>query len=189
MALTDVALCSRALVRLGATPISSFTQGTAESDVASHLYAPVRDALLSAYPWTFAMAQVPLIKSNTPPAADYASSFILPPDYLRAVSAGNGGRGRGLHYRITQGRLHTQADAVTLTYIFRPNELDFPPYFDMALMARLAAEFCIPLTENTSRADILHRLAESELARARQIDSQQDSPGRIENFTLIDIRQ
>ena len=188
MALNDVALCSRALIRLGAAPITSFADGTAESEVAGALFAPARDALLSAYPWTFAVGQVTLTKLVTPPVADYAGAFQLPNDFLRAISAGNGGRGRGLHYRLARGALHTDADEVTLTYIFRPEEEEFPPYFDSVLIARLATEFCIPLTENTSRAEALYRVSENEFARARQIDAQQDSPGRIENFTLIDVR-
>ena len=188
MSLNDVGLCSRALVRLGAAPITSFDDGTAESEIASILYAPARDALLSAYPWTFATGQVILNKLQDSPAADYANAFQLPSDYLRAVSAGNGGKGRGLHYRIIRGVLHTNADEVVLTYIFRPEEEEFPPFFDNALIARLAAEFCIPVTEITSRAEALSRLAEKDFATARQIDAQQDSPNRLENFTLIDVR-
>ncbi len=57
MALNDVALCSRALVRLGAAPITSFADGTAESEIAGALFAPTRDALLSAYGWSFASGQ------------------------------------------------------------------------------------------------------------------------------------
>ena len=188
MALNDVALCSRALIRLGAAPITSFNDGSAESEIAGALYGPARDALLSAYPWSFAMGQMVLGALMTPPVADYQRAFQLPNDYLRAISAGVGGRGLGLHYRIARGALHTNAESATLTYIFRPEEEEFPPYFDSALIARLSAEFCIPVTENTSRAEALFRLAEGEYARARQIDAQQDSPSRIENFTLIDVR-
>jgi len=75
-----------------------------------------------------------------------------------------------------------------LTYIFRPAEEEFPPYFDQALIARLAAEFTIPVTENTSRAEAYFRLADNEFQRARLIDSQQDSPGRIEDFSLVNVR-
>lgn len=188
MALNDVALCSRALIRLGAAPIASFSDGSAESEIAGALYGPARDALLSAYPWGFALGQAALSELGSPPAADYQKAFQLPNDYLRAVSAGSGGRGRGMNYRITRGALHTDRESVTLTYIFRPEEEEFPPYFDSALIARLSAEFCIPVTENTSRAEALFRLAEAEFARARQIDAQQDSPSRIEDFTLIDVR-
>jgi len=188
MALNDVALCSRALIRLGAAPITSFADGTAESEIAGALFGPARDALLSSYPWTFASGQVALTPLVDAPIADYQKAFQLPNDYLRAVSAGTGGRGRGLNFRIARGALHTNAEEVVFSYIFRPEEEEFPPYFDMALIARLAAEFCIPITENTSRADALFRLADIEFARARQIDAQQDSPSSIENFSLIDVR-
>lgn len=188
MALSDVGLCSRALIRLGAAPLSSFDDGTAESEIAGALFAPVRDALLSAYGWSFAAGQASLIPLAEPPMADYAEAFALPNDFLRALSAGTGGKGRGLNFRIARNALHTDASSVLLTYIFRPAEEEFPAYFDAALIARLAAEFCIPVTENTSRAETLFRLAEAEFARARQIDAQQDTPGRIEDFSLINAR-
>lgn len=189
MALSDVALCSRALIRLGAVPIASFDDGTAESEIASALFAPVRDSLLSAYSWSFATGQVALTLLETPPVADYQNAFQLPADYLRALSAGAGGRGRGLNYRIARNVLHSNADDITLTYIFRPEEEEFPPYFDSVLIARLSAEFCIPVTESTSRAEALYRIADIEFQRARQIDAQQDSPLQIEDFSLIRARE
>ncbi len=189
MALNDVALCSRALIRIGASPITSFDDGTAESEIAGALFGSTRDALLSAYPWTFASGQVALSQLETPPLADYAFAFGLPTDFLRAISAGSSTKGRGLNYRIARGALHTNASAAILTYIFRPDESEFPPYFDQALIARLSAEFTIPVTENTSRAELSFRIAESEFERARQIDAQQDTPNKIESFSLIDARE
>src|SRR5690606_27842547 len=100
MALNDVALCSRALIRLGAAPITSFADDTAESEIAGALFAPVRDSLLSSYAWSFATGQVALTKLAINPVADYQNAFALPNDYLRAISAGRGGRGRGVSYRI-----------------------------------------------------------------------------------------
>lgn len=188
MALNDVALCSRALIRIGAAPITSFEDGTAESEIAGALFAPVRDALLSAYAWSFASGQVALSQLETAPVADYDYAYQLPNDFLRALSAGTGTKGRGLNYRLSRGALHTNASAVILTYLFRPEEEEFPPYFDQALIARLAAEFTIPVTENTSRAEALFRLAQKEYENARQIDAQQDTPRAIEDFTLIKAR-
>jgi hypothetical protein len=189
MALSDVALASRALIRIGAAPIMSFDDGTAESEIAGALFGPVRDALLSAYGWSFALGQVALVKLDTPPLADFNHAFALPNDFLRALSAGTGGRGRGVSYRIARGALHTDVDSIMLTYIFRPEEEEFPPYFDAALIARLASELTIPITENTSRAESMFKLAELEYERARQIDAQQDTPGRIEDFSLINARE
>lgn len=188
MALNDVALCSRALVRLGAAPITSFDDGTAESEIASALFAPIRDSLLSSYRWSFALGQIKLSALSESPVADYQYAFQLPSDYLAAISCGNGSVGRGVNYRIAQGQLHCDFSEVTLTYIYRPEEESFPPFFDAALIARLSAEFCIPITESTSRAEAMFRLAEDEFAKARQIDAQQQTPSAIQDFTLIDIR-
>jgi hypothetical protein len=188
MALSDIALCSLALIRLGAAPISSFEDGSAEAEITGALYPQARDALLSAYGWSFATGQVALPQLADPPLADYQYAYALPDDFLRALSAGSCGRGRGLEYRIGRNTLQTDSASVLLTYIFRPDESEFPPYFDTVLIARLAAELCIPLTEDTSRAEMMYSLASTEFARARQIDSQQDTPDRIERFSLTDVR-
>ncbi|UKV16980.1 hypothetical protein L6172_04755 [Thalassospiraceae bacterium SW-3-3] len=54
MALSDIALCARALVMIGAAPIVSFEDDTAEAEVAGMLYPVLRDGMLAAYPWRFA---------------------------------------------------------------------------------------------------------------------------------------
>jgi len=188
MPLNDIALSSRALIRIGAAPITAFDDGSAEAEIAGALYDSVRDGLLSAYGWSFVSGQIALTQLETAPLADYQFAYQLPGDYLRALSAGTGTRGRGLNYRIHRGALHTNASSVVLTYVFRADESEFPPYFAQALIARLAAEFVIPITESTSRAETMYRLAEDEFERARQIDAQQDTPSRIERFPLVDVR-
>jgi hypothetical protein len=188
MALSAIALCSRALLKLGAAGIASFEEGTAEAELAANLYPPARDALLSAHPWNFATGQARLPRLAAEPLADYEYAYQLPADFLRALSAGPDGSGRGLDYRIAERRLHTGADSVILTYIFRPDETSFPPFFDAALIARLAAEFCLPLTESTTRAEALARLADAEFRRARLIDAQEETPQRVEDFSLIEVR-
>jgi hypothetical protein len=187
MASSSIALCSRALLKTGCRSITSFDDGTAEAEVAGNLYESVRDALLSAYPWRFATAQATLPRLEAVPVADYAYAYQLPADFLRAMSAG-AGRGRGLDYRIHERRLHANASEVVLTYIFRPLETEFPPFFDQVLIARLAAEFCIPLTDSTSRSEALSRVAESEFRQARTIDAQQDIIAVLDDYPLIGVR-
>lgn len=188
MALTGIALCSRALLKIGARTIASFDEGTVEAEIAANLYPPIRDALISSHPWSFAIGQINLARLVAEPVADFANAFQLPTDFLRVVSAGEGGRGRGTVYRIAENRLHTNADAVVLTYVFRPDERSFPPFFDQALITLLAAEFCLPLTESTSRAEFLIKLADDEFRRAKLIDGQQAAPKAIEDFPLVQVR-
>lgn len=187
MALTSIALCSRALLKTGCRSITAFDEGSAEAEVSGNLYPSVRDALLSSYPWSFATAQATLPRLAASPVADYEFAYQLPADFLRALSAG-AGRGRGLDYRIHEDRLHTNATAVVLTYIFRPDEREFPPFFDQALIARLAAEFCVPLTDSTSRSEALLKVAENEFKHARTVDAQQATVQVIDDYPLIGVR-
>jgi hypothetical protein len=188
MALTRIDLCSRALLKVGAQTITSFDEGSAEAEVAASLYSTVRDAALCAHAWNFATYQTTLPKLAGAPVADFANAFQLPVDCIRVLSAGTAGRGQGIRYKIKQRQLHTDADDVILTYISRPDELDFPPFFDMVLIAQLAAEFCIPLTDSTSRWESLQKLADAELRRAKLIDAQEETPPSVEDFTLLEGR-
>lgn len=190
MALNSVQLCARALLKIGAQPITSFDENTAEAEISALLYDVCRDAMLSGYPWSFATAQDRLALLDESPRADFNSAFGLPGDFLRVLSAGHGtsGRGRGISYRIQEQHLHTNADTVLLTYVFRPDESAFPAFFNQALICRLAAEFCLPLTENTSRTEMFSKAAEAEFARARSIDAQQQTPQSIDQFPLVDVR-
>jgi len=188
MALTNIEICSRALIRLGANPISSFEDGSAESEIAYALYGSTKNALLSSYPWSFATRQITLSLSQANPIADYSYAYDLPTDILRAISCGSGNRGRGIEFKILNGKLHTNYTDITLTYISEIDETDFPAFFSSALITKLASEFSIPVTESTSRTEMLFNLAEKEIEKVRLIDAQQDTPSRLEDFTLINVR-
>lgn len=190
MSLSPVAICSRALLKIGAQPIHSFHDDTAEAALALAFYRPTCEALLSAYPWRFATTQARLPRLQDVPLSTYPFAFQLPADCLRVLSAGGGDSTRGLVYRRVGNRLHCASGQVMIDYIaYHPDE-DFyaPAYFEQALIARLAAEFCLPLTENSSRAESLYRLAENEFDRAKRIDAQQDTPRALDDFNLLDAR-
>lgn len=199
MSFNDIAICSRALVRIGAHPIASFNEGSAAAEIAGMLYACVRDALLAAYGWGFAVKDAALTRLADPPSAEFDYGFQLPNDFLRALkistAANGGGLGGGFGdggaaspYQIRGQNLLCSAEQVRLTYIYQVEEETFPPHFVRALTLALSAEFCLPITENSARAEILSKQADQEFARARQIDAQQDTPNRITRFSLIDAR-
>ena len=189
MKYSAINICSTALMKLGAKSISSFEDGTVEAEISSKMYPMVRDSLLSSYPWSFAVGQIKLNKLNITPIADYQYAYALPNDFLRVVSAGFGVKGSGAEYRIFENRLHTNASEVNLTYIFRPMEENFPAFFYEALVSKLAAELCLPLTENAAATQELQRQAEKVVTNARLVDSQQATPKKFEDFTLIGVRQ
>jgi len=189
MSFTSIDICSHALVKLGANSISSFQEETTEAHIAGQLYTVVLESLLASYPWRFALKQAKLARLTDTPKADYRYAYALPNDCLRVLSAGHSARGKGLAYRIVRKQLQTDSDQVILTYICRPIEADFPPFFTEALVAKLAADFCLPLTESTARTDYLRKLAAEAVQTARLVDSQQAVPQAFQDFSLIEVRE
>ena len=181
---TKIDLCSAALISLGAAGISSFDEGSAESILAASLYDVTYEGLLSNHPWGFAKKTSQLALLNKTPIANYNYAHQLPSDFMRAISLGDAGHGvtRGLDYQIIGRQLHSNKTSVMLQYIFKPNEQDLPAWFKKCLIDHLAAEFCLPLLENTSRANLLSNRAQLELAHAKSIDSQQKPPNNKTAF-------
>ena len=157
MPLSNVELCSAALVKLGAEGISSFGDGSAEADVAGTLYDIIRDGLLGTHPWSFATTHAEVVQSASPPLANFEYAFDLPVDFINALSAGDECRTRGAVYQVIGREVHSNYEELILTYIKRPDEDEFPTYFVSALVSRLAAEFCLPLTENASRSELFNQ--------------------------------
>ncbi len=188
MPMSAVELCAAALVKIGARPFAAFEEDTAEAACARRLYPITRDTLLGMHPWSFTLTQATLAPEAAAPVADFAHRFALPEDHLRTVSVGSAGRSRGITYRMQGGHVLCDAQEIVLNYQRRVPETELPPFFVPLLVTRLAAEFCIPLTEGSSRAMDLYRLAEAELRSARLIDSQQSPPRAFEDFTLIEAR-
>ena len=185
---TAIDICSHALVKLGASSISSFDEDTTEAHVAKQLYETTLDSLLALYPWRFSLKQTQLGRLSSPPEADYRYAYALPNDCIRVLSAGSSLKGKGLNYRLAQKTLQTDSESVMLSYISRPNEVDFPAFFLEALVAKLAVEFCLPLTESTTRTDYLRKQAQEAIQNARLVDSQQAVPQAFQDFSLIEVR-
>ena len=189
MPMSAVELCAVALVKIGARPFTTFDEDTAEAACARRLYPITRDHLLGVHPWSFTLTHARLAPGPTAPLADFVHGFALPVDHLRTISVGTGTRGRGTAYRLQGGLILSNAPEIVLSYQRRVPESELPAFFVPLLVTRLAAEFCIPRTENTGRAMALSRLAEAELRSARLADSQQATPRAFEDFTLIEARR
>ncbi|WP_341909673.1 hypothetical protein [Ferrovibrio terrae] len=187
--LSGAQLCAAALVKLGEKPIDSLEQGGVPAGVAKVLYPPIRDALYSVMPWSFLTVVTALnrLPEATPEGFSYA--YRSPASMLRAITLGDGRADGRAPYRIFSNReIWTDAEAPLLTYVARVDESLLPPFFDLALIDRLAADFCIPITEDAVRAASLNKIADSSLARARLADSQQNTPQVMVDDTLIAVR-
>lgn len=185
---TAIALCSRALLMIGASPIHALDEETAEAQVADSFYALVRDALLAGYPWTFAMRQESLPRLTAAPPGDWQHAYQLPSDAVMIRSLGTAARSRGVTYERVGDAVYTDAAEVLISYVRRVPENAMPAYFQLALVYQLAAQFSIPLTESTGRWQAMQQAADRSLAQARRIDAQQDTPQAIDSWPLVEAR-
>ena len=85
-------ISSRALILIGAEPITSFTDGTTESLVAGSLYEDICRSALSNTRWRFATDQAVLNRLTDAPTGRYDFAYQLPADTLlvHAVTVNDG---------------------------------------------------------------------------------------------------
>ncbi|MEQ9811429.1 MAG: hypothetical protein RLO50_01510 [Azospirillaceae bacterium] len=188
MSTTDVGLVNAALARIGAAPIAALDDPGHEATTAGLLFGPTYEAVLAAYPWRHATRHAAMAPPSGPGEGGFAHAFALPADCLRVLALTPVGSDLALRYRLAGGSAHCDLAEPELRYVARVAVETTPAHVADALVARLAAEFAIPITESTSRAESLARRADDLLARARLIDGQQDTPGGIAHFPLIEVR-
>ena len=82
---TDVSICNKALVFLGANKITSFAEGSAAADACNVLYKEVKASTLAMYSWTFSLGKSTLAQETTSPTSEWTYQYALPNDMLSGV--------------------------------------------------------------------------------------------------------
>lgn len=187
-----ISICNAALLKLGVAPITSFDAGTAESFTASKLYPIVKRAALSSHTWSFAtqMVRLGLLGGDEYAQNDSEGEFhyALPGDFLRALHFSSDARSHTVDYQIRDTEIISTQSGLRLKYIADMSEDYFPPHFLQALIARVAAEFCLPITDSTSRMEVLYRLSELEFQKARGVDNLQEDAPYLADNSLLEVR-
>jgi hypothetical protein len=168
MAITDISLCTAALLLIGADEITSFSDSTREAKLCKSLYSTTRDGLLQSHPWRFAINQVELNKLAATPLYGFSAAFQLPTNYLRLIKKNP----PTLDYEIHQDKIYCNATQLKITYAFAPPENRFPAYFARALEFDLARLLAIALQEDADKAAVYGNLLKQQLIDAKLIDSQ-----------------
>lgn len=198
---TKLSICSDALIMLGASPLSSFADGTDEAQVADRLYDDVRDTLLMQYPYSWSVQKVQLARLTDAPINEWKYKYALPGDILgnpKAVFPSSAIAERPVRdFEIYAGGLFTNLETVYIDYQYTPEPAEFPPYFVRLLRTALAAEFAEPITDQITKADYFHRQAygtpgenmRGGLVRvAINIDGADRPAQTIQEFPITDIR-
>ena len=154
MATTEVDLCNRALLLLGASTITSITGADISSRAVacSIIYPPLRDALLAMHPWRFATGKVQLARLSAAPVNEWKYAYQLPSDLIAGPYAVfNSDQGGAVPmtsgFEIFQDALYTNDTLIVIDYRFRPDENKFPSWFQWLLVLAMTGAIAPEVTD------------------------------------------
>lgn len=178
-----IEIISNAMILIGTNAISDLSEGT-EGAVANALYDNTYEGLLASHSWRFATKKVQLARLTDSPLNEFSYQFQIPSNSVNIIKVYNGG-----DYEIYGDKIYSNDTEMSIDYVYRVDETLLPPHFTLALQFLLAAQFAIPVTDNSQRAAVMEGLYERQLARAKHRDSSERPQDAIQHQPLNEAMQ
>jgi len=183
-------IASRALVLIGAEPITSFESSSSEALVASNMYEDVVRSSLCVARWRFATEQATLNQLTDTPTGRFDIAHQLPSNLLmlHAVTVND----IKLEYTIYGDKVFSDSstsDALIADYTFRAPETSFPSYFSLAVQYALASVFATAIARDDKLMEMMEVKADRLMAKARNLDSQQQTTRALSTSRFTSYRR
>tara|TARA_R100000951_G_scaffold59878_1_gene50340 strand:- start:10740 stop:11333 length:594 start_codon:yes stop_codon:yes gene_type:complete len=183
-------VCSRALILVGAEPITSFDDGNNEALIASNMYEDVARASLLNTRWRFSTDQAVLNRLSDAPTGRFDAAYQLPSGWLmtHVVTVND----TPIEYQTYGDKLFCDQSAnseLVLDYTYRANEQGWPSYFTIAVEYELASVFAVSLARDQSLAQLMGQQAATSMMRARNLDAQQQTTRKLSTSRFITNRR
>lgn len=187
---SPIDVCSRALILIGADPITSFDDNNNESLIAVNMYEDIARSALVNSRWRFSTNQVVLNRLSEAPTGRYDAAYQLPSGWLmtHAVTVND----NIIEYQTYGSKLfcnESSSSSLILDYTYRADEQDWPSYFTIALQYELAAVFAVGLARDQGLAQLMNNQAQIAMIRARSLDSQQQTSRKLRTSRFISNRR
>lgn len=186
MATSDISICAAALQLIGAEEITSFLDETREARICASIYKIVKDDLLQSHTWRFSTRQEQLNRLVATPLYGYAYAYSLPSDFLRLVGKSN----PTTPHQIFENKVYTDLTPVYASLQYSVKETFFPAYFVRLMILEMAGLLAASLLEDENKADKFSGFAKTQMIKARNIDSQNNTMSTIPAgaFNLTSVR-
>jgi hypothetical protein len=183
---TKTTVSNLALREIGTYRIDDYDEDSAEAEVIRDVWDDTVRSCLGRHEWRFAMKQVQLQKSPTPPSARYEYQYRLPSDYVRLSAVSD----RDTMEPITDWdvvytdnaptpTVITNADACYIEYVALLEDPEtWAPHFVDYFVAVLASKIASPLKSTVERSRLVDYAERSALPMARSADSTMQPPKR-----------
>lgn len=171
MSASVVQICNNALLKFGNITISDLTDNTPQAQACNVLYPLMRDELLEAHNWNFAMARADIsAQLATTPAFQWGYAYTLPADCLRVVEL----YGTDDEW-VREGNeiLTNKEEEIYIRYVKQVTTSgNFSMYFANCLSVRLAAELVAKLKEDKNmRLELLQELENVWIPEAYRLNA------------------
>ena len=183
-------IASRALVLIGAEPITSFDSSSTEALVATNMYEDTVRAMLSTARWRFATEQAVLSQLSDVPTGRFDIAHQLPSNLL--VLHGVTINDNLIDFTVYGDKVFidsTTSDTLVADFTFRADEVDFPSYFSLALQYSLASIFATSIARDDRLMQLMETKANQLMAKARNIDAQQQTTRKLVTSRFISNRR
>jgi len=187
---SSIDIASRALVLIGSEPITSFDTASTEALVASNMYEDTVRATLSSARWRFATEQAVLNQLVDVPTGRFDIAHQLPSDLL--VLHGVTTNDRLIEYTVYGDKVFsdsTTQDTLIADYTYRATEDTWPSYFSLAVEYALASIFATSIARDDGLMQVMEAKGTQLMAKARNLDSQQQTTRRLSTSRFITNRR
>jgi|TARA_R110000796_G_scaffold26011_3_gene72669 hypothetical protein len=187
---TPIDVSSRALILIGAQPITSFEDNSTEALVCANMYEDIaRSALLSTR-WRFSTNQAVLNRLTEAPTGRYDSAYQIPTGSLmvHAVTVNES----PIEYNIYGSKVFcdaSEADQLVADYTYRSEESDWPSYFTIAVEHSLAAVLATSIARDRGLSELMAAQYNNLMVKARNLDSQQQTTRKLYTSRFIAQRR
>jgi hypothetical protein len=171
MAVSNVKIANMALTQLGTQRIYNLTDTTQAAIVCNLVFDRVRDEVLRAHEWNFAIERQELVAlSEGPITEDWQYQYQLPvdPPCLKVLNMPDA---RTATWRIEGDKLLTNESPVIIRYI---KQVTDPRFYDSlfikAFAYRLAADIAPTLIKDVQKKTLMEQLYIDALKEAKLID-------------------
>lgn len=192
MATSAVEIINSALIKVGASPISSLSDQSKEAEITVKLYDTLRKDLLASHKWNFALVRVELSPTATEPLYEFSSEFVIPSDCLRVLEIDNRRRRFSVERNKDTGNRVILSDEpiVKIKYISDIEDVtQFSATFVEVLALDIAYNIAYTFTNSQSLYQNIFALYEQKLKDARSFDAQEGTPQQVEADLYLDIRR
>lgn len=187
---TAIKVCSRASILMGGSPITSFTDGTVESDVCDAMYEDIARAALTNCRWGFATNQSVLNRLAAAPTGRFDAAYQLPSGTLTvsALTVNDS----PIIFDTYGDKLYCDVsgtETVVADYIFRADEADWAPYFTIAVEYSVASVLATSVARDASLSQLMDQKFQVLIMQARRLDSQRQTSQKLNTSRFIAQRR